>query len=85
MPGGWAVGKAFLLTVLASPRGFLAQTSFLLGFCLYFVLHIIFRPHHWHVVAHEFTHALWAKAFGGRIRSICSLPVQPALGKTRSG
>ena len=49
--------------------GFAVHETLVYGFTAYIVLHIVLhKPIMAYVFAHEFTHALWALPFGGRLK-----------------
>ena len=49
--------------------GFAVHGTLVYGFAVYIVLHIVMhKPIMTYVFAHEFTHALWALPFGGRLK-----------------
>ncbi|MFH1824911.1 MAG: M50 family metallopeptidase [Candidatus Firestonebacteria bacterium] len=48
-----------------------SEVVFLSGFLSYLILHFLFyKPIFMHVMAHEFTHAIWAIIFGGKVKSL---------------
>lgn len=48
-----------------------SEVVFLSGFLSYLILHFLFyKPIFIHIMAHEFTHALWALIFGGKVKSL---------------
>jgi amino acid permease len=48
-----------------------SEVVFFSGFLSYLILHFLFyKPIFMHVMAHEFTHALWALIFGGKVKSL---------------
>ncbi len=54
------------LTLLQAPQR--TEIFFLAGIVAYLLLHILlYRPVFMHVMAHEFTHAVWTLIFGGKV------------------
>lgn len=52
-----------------------SQNLFLLGFLFYCGIHFLVpRPLFMHILGHEITHALWARIFGGKIKSLSLTP-----------